>query len=212
MTPAEIAAALATYPWREVPALPGRTNHLRAGVCVPLRWEDGALRCVLTLRPRSLGRHGGEVSFPGGRPEGGESLEETATRECHEEIGLAPREVLGRLSSMPIYTSDWRLEPFVARIEGAPRGQEGEVEEVLELDVSRLLRDRTVEVVEVVGRGQTFAMPIFRPGEYVMFGATALTFAELLGVLSRGEALRPVPSRLRWEDILAAGARASISG
>ena len=89
---------------------------MRAGVLVPLRWRGG-LSCTLTLRPGKLRRHGGEVSFPGGRREPEDvSLEATALREAREEIGLTSARVLGRLSSMPVYTSDFRLEPFVAEV------------------------------------------------------------------------------------------------
>jgi 8-oxo-dGTP diphosphatase len=49
---------------------------------------DARAHLVLTVRGDSLGRHGGQVSLPGGAIEPGESIEEAALREAHEEAGL----------------------------------------------------------------------------------------------------------------------------
>ena len=61
-TPDQVASALAAYTPQRLPALPGRTNHLKAGVMIPIVW-DPSPRVVLTLRPQALRRHGGEVWF-----------------------------------------------------------------------------------------------------------------------------------------------------
>lgn len=207
----ELAAALAARPRREHPALPGRTNHLRAGVAVPLRWTPDGVSCVVTLRPTVLGRHGGEVSFPGGRPEPGEDLVATALRECAEEIGVRPHRVFGHLASMPIYTSDWRLEPVVVAIDGALRPDPGEVAEVHELDVLAIARAGVIEAVRVEADGGVFDMPVYRPGGWLMYGATALTFTELVTVVADVLGLpapRFVPSPLGWREVVARRARA----
>ena len=99
------------------PNLPGRRNHLRAGVLVPVCFEDEPT-VYLTERPRTMPRHAGEVSFPGGLPaEVDADLEATARREAEEEIGVRHVRLLGRLASTPLYTSDYRLEPFVASVD-----------------------------------------------------------------------------------------------
>lgn len=169
------------------PALPGRTNHLRAGVLVPLSWRGATLQTVVTLRPDRLSRHGGEVSFAGGRPEPEDvDLAATALREAREELGLQEATILGRLSSIPVYTSEYRLEPYVAEIADGTVFQPdpGEVEEVLYLDLAQILADGTVEAVAVPRMGRVWQMPIFRPGGHVLFGATAITVMELLAVLA----------------------------
>src|SRR5438477_9793054 len=64
----------------------GRTE---AAVLVPLYLEAEEVHVVFTKRHEELRRHAGEVSFPGGRREEGESdLRATALREAQEEIGL----------------------------------------------------------------------------------------------------------------------------
>jgi mutator protein MutT len=61
-------------------------------------WQrDAAL--LLTRRPSHMSRHAGQWAFPGGRMDPGETPEETALREMHEEVGLQlpASAVLGRL-------------------------------------------------------------------------------------------------------------------
>jgi 8-oxo-dGTP pyrophosphatase MutT (NUDIX family) len=215
--PDALAEALAARPWVDHPALPGRTNHLRAGVLVPLRFGEGRVDAVATLRPDHLRRHAGEVSFPGGRPEDVDpDLTATALREAREELGLADARVLGRLSSMPVYTSDWRLEPFVAVIGDAPLAPDpGEVAEVLAVDLVDVLRRGVVEAIGARHEGATLLMPVFRPGGHVMFGATALVLWELVGVAAEVAGVEPpelVPGDLTWERLMAHRARAGVAG
>lgn len=211
--PDALADALAARPWTEHAALPGRTNHRRAGVLVPLRWEDARLDALATLRPRTLRRHGGEVSFPGGQPEASDAdLLSTALREAREEVGIVGPRVLGRLSSMPVFTSDFRLEPFVAAI-GPERlaPDPVEVEEIVAVDLAAALAGGVIEGIEGLHEGRTIVLPVFRPGGHVMFGATALVLGELLGVLADVAGVRApevVPGDLTWEALLADRARA----
>ncbi|MEM7297747.1 MAG: CoA pyrophosphatase, partial [Bacteroidota bacterium] len=54
--------------------------------------NDGAdgPEVLLTRRSRALRNHAGEISFPGGRVDPGETVVDTALREAHEEVGLEP--------------------------------------------------------------------------------------------------------------------------
>ncbi|WKX92870.1 hypothetical protein Q1695_010699 [Nippostrongylus brasiliensis] len=73
---------------------------------------------LLTKRSIHLKSHRGEVCFPGGRVEDGETIEEAALRETHEEIGIEPNsvEVWGRLK--PVLTRNLRnaVVPIVGSI------------------------------------------------------------------------------------------------
>ena len=45
----------------------------------------------LTVRGSGMRHHTGQVSLPGGRVDAGETIEEAALREAHEEVGRAAR-------------------------------------------------------------------------------------------------------------------------
>jgi 8-oxo-dGTP pyrophosphatase MutT (NUDIX family) len=66
--------------------------------------------------------HTGEVSFPGGRLDEGESAVDAALREAYEEVGLEPSrvEVIGRLHPLATMSSAVAIEPFVAVLAGPP--------------------------------------------------------------------------------------------
>lgn len=79
----------------------------------------GELRLILTKRPDTMPTHAGHIAFPGGRPDPGDGGPvDTALREAHEEVGIAPAdvEVIGFLP--PIDTVQFRLlvVPVVGRL------------------------------------------------------------------------------------------------
>ena len=71
---------------------------------MPIVDRPGGLSVLLTLRAADLRAHSGQVAFPGGKIDEGESPREAALREAQEEIGLEERfiEPLGWLD--PYFT------------------------------------------------------------------------------------------------------------
>ena len=120
LTPEIIADRLRSAPADpELAALSRANPHLRkAAVLVPLLKSDGQWRILLTRRAEGLASHKGQVAFPGGASEPGDtSLAATALREAHEEIGLQPRDaqVLGTMIERPTI-SRFMVTPVVALI------------------------------------------------------------------------------------------------
>lgn len=187
-------------------ALPGRTNHLKSGVLLPIQWQDDELTIIATVRAAHLRAHAGEVCFPGGRPEEGDaSLEQTALREAREELGIDDAEVLGTLSSIPLYTSDFRLFPFVARTASSLTINAGEVAEVLRISLRETIARPHIEALAWEADGMSALSPIFRTGDHVMYGATAHVFHELLIVVASvlGVPMPPMQTcELTWADVL----------
>jgi 8-oxo-dGTP pyrophosphatase MutT (NUDIX family) len=158
-----------------------------AAVLVPV-FEDaaGELHAVFTRRRHDLRRHAGEISFPGGRQDEGETLLETALREAREEVGLPPDavQILGALPPTPTFVTNYAIYPFVGLI--APGfawvAQATEVDEVLELPL-RDLQDGYGER-RLIRRGIAFRTPTYETGGHLIWGATARILGHLLSALN----------------------------
>ena len=204
-----VRKAIAEHPLKEVPALPGRTNDQHAAVLVPIIWRPEPV-ALLTLRPKSLRAHAGEVCFPGGRPEPQDgSLRQTALREAEEEIGIRGVDVVGRLSAIPLYTSDYRLHPFVGYIEEQPlTPNPGEVERVLHADLAQILASKSIDAIRWEHRDVQSLSPVFVIDDCICYGATAYVMLELLTVVAPAlrQTVPPLePGRFSWEDVLPPG-------
>lgn len=156
--------------------------------------EAGNAQVVLTRRRAELRDHAGQVSFPGGRMEAGESPEEAALREGWEELALPPEavRVLGRLSPLWIPPSDFLVYPVVGTLEGRPRWtiQDSEVASVIEAPLALFLDPANVHRAWWDLRGERRLVPHFLVGEHQVWGATAMVLAELAELWAEAEAER----------------------
>jgi 8-oxo-dGTP pyrophosphatase MutT (NUDIX family) len=184
----DLARAIEEHQVKDIKALPGRTNHLPGAVLVPLELNE-SLACIVTVRPQGLRLHSGEVVFPGGGPEPGDAdLAATALREAEEELGLQDVQILGRLSSIPLYTSDYRLHPFVGIVPDKARlcPNPAEVESVHRLSLINYLDREFIHAIAVqIPEQPAHLSPVFEIAERLMFGGTAYAFFELLGIVAR---------------------------
>ena len=147
-----------------------------AAVLAPIVPRPDGLKVLLTLRSAQLRSHSGQVAFPGGKLDAGETPQETALREAREEIGLAPEQVepLGWLD--PYLTgTGYRVAPLVALIDPAfsPRPNPAEVADAFETPFAFLMDAANHRLEERQWRGRTrkfYAMPY---GERYIWGVTA---------------------------------------
>jgi mutator protein MutT len=146
-----------------------------AAVLVPIYGWPERPGIIFTERRHDLRRHAGEISFPGGRIDPGETAEQAALREAHEEIGLDPAgvEVVGALQPISTFVTSYRVIPFVGFVaEGLEHTlQPTEVESVIELSFEEL-RDG-YGMRRLIRRGVPFRTPVYEVGETFIWGATA---------------------------------------
>ncbi|HVA04228.1 MAG TPA: CoA pyrophosphatase [Acidimicrobiales bacterium] len=156
---------------------------------------DGEARVVLTRRAAHLRTHTGEVSFPGGRLDAGETPEAGALREAAEEVGLDATqvEVVGRLTPLVTFSSSARITPVVGTLGAAPHLEANphEVEHVFDVSLAELMADgvfreerwvipgRPMPVADA-GEDGSFPVWFFELPHDTVWGATARMLVELL--------------------------------
>ena len=119
-------------------------------VLVPLVQREDGLHVLYEVRALTLRRQPGEVCFPGGHIEVGETPEQCALRETEEELGIPMDKirVLGRLDFIA-HRANFIMYPILALIDGGTADRmsvcEAEVGETFEVPLSHLLTTEPIE-------------------------------------------------------------------
>lgn len=163
-----------------------------AAVLALLFPEDRAWRLPLIVRPETMLAHAGQVSLPGGELEGTETVEEAALRECREELGTTGGtvEILGRLSPVFVFASNFLVTPVVAWTPQRPTfaPEPAEVAHLLEPTLNELLDPGRHGQHTIERRSLRFRVPHIRCGNFKIWGATSLMLAELLALAADEQA------------------------
>ena len=148
---AEIGARCAAFP--RVTYGGADMKHSAVTICL-VDAEDGSgeTAFLLTRRTPTLRSHAGQWALPGGRCDPGETLQQAALRELHEELGLPldPVHVLGVLDDY-VTRSGYAIAPVVAWLDDASVLQPNpdEVASVHRFRFDELARDEAVELLTI---------------------------------------------------------------
>jgi 8-oxo-dGTP pyrophosphatase MutT (NUDIX family) len=166
----------------------------------PDHYRNSAVLILLVKRPNGFciplierhiykGAHSGQISLPGGKfDESDITLETTALRECHEEIGIQNNiEVYGELTPIYIPVSKFMVTPFVAVLNEEDATyilNVNEVQNVIEFPVEDLrsphiVKETTIEPTA----GIKLKTPYFDIQGKIVWGATAMILNEFKHLL-----------------------------
>ena len=190
------------------PPAPEAVTPRAAVVCVlsapPAGGGVAPVSLLLIRRATGLRANPGEIAFPGGFIEPGESPLDAALREAGEEVGLSPSdlEVLGELPMVLTGGRAVPVLPFVAAASGPLRltPNDDEVDAVMQVSLAALAAPGCYWAEEWDREGEgPGLMHFFDLGEDVIWGATArmidLLFARLFSPGSGGRRDEPPAGR-----------------
>ena len=157
-----------------------------AAVLVPLVWHANEWHLLYTRRTDKVESHKGQVSFPGGACDEGETTpEQTALREAEEEVGINPQDVkvLGRLVNL-ITITYFRVTPVVGVVKWPTvfRVGEHEVARVFTIPLGWLANPSNRWQFERPGTQRSLIAYHPYDGE-LLWGATARMTVDFLNVL-----------------------------
>lgn len=166
---------------------PAPGSARRAAVMLLMHVTPSGISVPMVQRRGDLAFHAGEIAFPGGGVEAGESWEEAAVRECWEETGITASELelCGLLTPMYVFGSSNLVMPVLA-LGSRPENyivDANEVERVVDVPLNRI-RPETADTTQRCLAGVSRQVPCFRVERAEIWGASAMILAELSALMS----------------------------
>ena len=175
---------IAGVPVHSAPATPTFAGAKVSAVLIALADGEEGAEVLLTRRSMHMRNHRGEMSFPGGRSDPGESPVETALREAEEEIGLDPGAptVVGELPHLSTVVSRSYIVPVVSRMDRRPTlvPQTDEADRVMWTPIFELTRPGTYHIERWGSPPFDRPLHFFDLDDETIWGATAYMLFELL--------------------------------
>ncbi|RLE25107.1 MAG: CoA pyrophosphatase [Actinobacteria bacterium] len=166
------------------PLRPAFSGARISAVLVALLDGDDGVEVLLTRRSMELRNHRGEISFPGGRLDSGETPVETALREAHEEVGLDPSAstIVGELGHLNTIVSQSYIVPIVAVLDKRPQlvAHPPEVDRILWTPLSEFSMPGTYRFEHWGVAPDGHPLHFFELDDETVWGATARILMELL--------------------------------
>ena len=184
LTVADVVAKLPPITGR--PIVPRAATARISAVLIALVDGPRGAEVLLTKRSAELRNHRGEISFPGGRVEQGESAWQAAVREAWEEVLLDPAAVApcSELAHVETIVSTSYIIPVVGSLARRPEvgpSPTGEVDRVLWVPLVELAEADTFRA-ERWGRDPGYDMYFYELDDETVWGATGRILFELLTI------------------------------
>ena len=163
------------------------TKYKKAGVLILLikDKDDEEYKILFTKRSEQLKTHSGEVSFPGGKWEEGDSnLYQTALRESNEEINLDTENVT-KLGPLNFLLSRHKIEvnPFVGYLNQLQDFKGNfEIDEIFTVPISFLMNEENIEYKEFNRKDLKVYIPSWVYNGNRIWGLTAMIAADFLNI------------------------------
>lgn len=176
---------------------PAFVDARTSAVLVVLHDGPNGPEVLFTKRSMHLRHHRGEISFPGGRLEPGETPADAALREAWEEVALDPATVTlhAELDHISTVVSQSYIVPVVGSVRERPelRAHDAEVDAILWVPLTELVHPEAF-------REELWGTPLVErpihffeiPGETI-WGATARMLHQLLDEAYNPPATRTAP-------------------
>lgn len=179
---ADVVRSVRTHDLTRVRGVPDGVTPRESAVLVALSHGAQGPAVLLLERAATLREHAGQVAFPGGARDPGETLVQTALREAEEEVGLRPDsvQIVASLPGLYIPPSGFLVTPVL----GWWRA-EHEVGVVDVGEVARVVNVPVAELADPANRGSVVAPsgwrgPVFTAGGLFVWGFTAGVLDALL--------------------------------
>jgi len=173
----------------------GRDDDRLAAILVPLIWRDSDWQILMTKRAAHLSHHAGQISFPGGALDASdEGLIDTALREAHEEISLAPPSVRVMGSLLPVRSpAGFIVQPIVGMIGGDIfndlRPDPAEVDSIFTLPLAHIGQPDNFSLVPRQTEGRDNSYWVVSHPEHYIWGLSARVLNDLRQRLYHGQTL-----------------------
>ena len=171
----------------------GRNDDRLAAVLVPLIWRDSDWQILMTKRAAHLSHHAGQISFPGGALDASDKgLIDTALREAHEEISLAPPSVRVMGSLLPVRSpAGFIVQPIVGIIGddifNELKPDPAEVESIFTLPLAHIGQLDNFSLVPRQTNGRDNSYWVISHPEHYIWGLSARVLNDLRQRLYHGQ-------------------------
>ena len=173
----------------------GRDDDRLAAILVPLIWRDSDWQILMTKRAAHLSHHAGQISFPGGALDASDKgLIDTALREAHEEISLAPPSVRVMGSLLPVRSpAGFIVQPIVGIIGGdifnGLQPDPAEVDSIFTLPLAHIGQPDNFSLVPRQTNGRDNSYWVVSHPEHYIWGLSARVLNDLRQRLYHGQTL-----------------------